>query len=162
MITVSSCETFVPEVPSHSCRGQLLSVLECFIKTRPDSLSSSICLSKDNSLIRESRLHHPGPYRHRDTWPGQGSGALRYCRIISADWLDARAQAPGKKHFGAAISTTVLWRLRHQHHRSNFEEFGHYTCEKEMKFDVKEPSRNSFSYTNADQAAANGRIMRRT
>jgi endo-1,4-beta-xylanase len=46
----------------------------------------------------------------------------------------------------------------------NFQDFGQYTCENEMKFDALEPSRGSFNYAAADkivsQAQANGQIMR--
>nr|ADZ99358.1 endo-1,4-beta-xylanase B [Phialophora sp. CGMCC 3328] len=84
--------------------------------------------------------------------------------IVSADGLNVRAQAAGKKYFGTAISTTVLNDATADAIAKNYQDFGQYTCENEMKFDATEPSRNSFSYGSADmivaQAQADGQIMR--
>jgi endo-1,4-beta-xylanase len=84
--------------------------------------------------------------------------------LVAADGLNARAQAAGKKYFGTEISTTVMNDASANAIAKNSQDFGQYTCENEMKFDATEPSRGSFSYTNADkivaQAAANGQIMR--
>jgi len=90
--------------------------------------------------------------------------SLAVAGSVSADGLNARAQAAGKKYFGTAISTTVLNDASANAIGKNFQDFGQYTCENEMKFDATEPSRGTFSYGNADkivaQAQADGQIMR--
>jgi endo-1,4-beta-xylanase len=84
--------------------------------------------------------------------------------LVAADGLNARAVAAGKKYFGTEMSTTVMADSSANAIGKNFQDFGQYTCENEMKFDAVEPSRNTFTYTNADkivaQATANGQIMR--
>ncbi|KAB5576611.1 glycoside hydrolase family 10 protein [Coniochaeta sp. 2T2.1] len=89
---------------------------------------------------------------------------LAAASLVSADGLNARAQAAGKKYFGTEISTLVLNDASANAIAKNFQDFGQYTCENEMKFDATEPSRGSFSYGNADkivaQAQANGQVMR--
>ena len=90
--------------------------------------------------------------------------ALASAGLVAADGLNARAQAAGKKYFGTEVSTTVLNDASANAIAKNSQDFGQYTCENEMKFDATEPSRGSFSYTNADkivaQAQANGQLMR--
>ena len=89
---------------------------------------------------------------------------LAAASLVSADGLNTRAQAAGKKYFGTEISTTILNDASANAIGKNFQDFGQYTCENEMKFDATEPSRGSFSYGNADkivaQAQANGQILR--
>jgi endo-1,4-beta-xylanase len=84
--------------------------------------------------------------------------------LVNADGLNARAQAAGKKYFGTEISGTVMNDATANAIAKNFQDFGQYTCENEMKFDATEPSRGTFSYANADkivaQAQANGQIVR--
>jgi endo-1,4-beta-xylanase len=84
--------------------------------------------------------------------------------VVSADGLNARAQAAGKKYFGTEISGLVMNDATANNLAKNYQDFGQYTCENEMKFDALEPSRGVFSYGNADrivaQAQANGQIMR--
>jgi endo-1,4-beta-xylanase len=90
--------------------------------------------------------------------------SLTVAGLVSADGLNARAQAAGKKYFGTEVSTQVLNDASANAIAKNFQDFGQYTCENEMKFDATEPSRGSFSYGNADkivaQAQANGMVMR--
>jgi GH35 family endo-1,4-beta-xylanase len=90
--------------------------------------------------------------------------SLAAAGLVSADGLDARAKAAGKKYWGSAVSTTILNDASANTIVKNLQDFGSYTCENEMKFDATEPSRGTFSYTNADrivaQAQASGQIMR--
>lgn len=84
--------------------------------------------------------------------------------LSSADGLSARAKAAGKLYWGTAVNPTVLNDATAKSIASNSQDFGSFTCENEMKFDATEPSRNTFTYTNADlvvsQAASTGQIMR--
>lgn len=84
--------------------------------------------------------------------------------LASADGLSARAKAAGKLYWGTAVNPTVLNDATAKSIATNSQDFGSFTCENEMKFDATEPSRNSFSYTNADtivsQAASTGQSMR--
>lgn len=90
--------------------------------------------------------------------------SLAAASLVAADGLNARAQAAGKKYFGTEISMQVMSDGSANAIAKNFQDFGQYTAENEMKFDALEPSRGSFNYGNADkivaQAQANGQIMR--
>jgi len=90
--------------------------------------------------------------------------SLATAGLVAADGLNARAKAAGKKYFGTEISTYVMSDTAANTIAKNSQDFGQYTCENEMKFDALEPSRNTFSYGNADkivaQAQANGQVMR--
>ncbi|KAF9763686.1 hypothetical protein IL306_003021 [Fusarium sp. DS 682] len=76
--------------------------------------------------------------------------------------LDAKFKAKGKQYFGTEID--------HYHLSNNAlttivkNQFGQVTCENSMKWDAIEPSRNSFSFGNADQvvnfATQNGKLIR--
>jgi endo-1,4-beta-xylanase len=90
--------------------------------------------------------------------------SLAAAGLVSADGLNARAVAAGKKYFGTEVSGQILNDASANAIAKNFQDFGQYTCENEMKFDATEPSRGTFSYANADrivaQAQANGMVMR--
>ncbi|KAH7245508.1 family F xylanase [Fusarium tricinctum] len=76
--------------------------------------------------------------------------------------LDGKFKAKGKLYFGTEID--------HYHLNNNplitivKREFGQVTPENSMKWDAIEPSRNSFSFSNADQvvnfAQSNGKLVR--
>ncbi|TPX17523.1 uncharacterized protein E0L32_003166 [Thyridium curvatum] len=84
--------------------------------------------------------------------------------FVSADGLNVRAKAAGKKYFGTELSATVQNDASANAIASNPDDFGQYTPENEMKFDATEPQRNTFSYGAADrivaQADSHGMIMR--
>ncbi|KAF5610228.1 endoglucanase type F [Fusarium subglutinans] len=76
--------------------------------------------------------------------------------------LDAKFKAKGKQYFGTEIdyyhlSNTALINIVKA-------QFGQVTCENSMKWDAIEPSRNSFSFGNADQvvnfATQNNKLIR--
>ncbi|EWZ30886.1 endoglucanase type F [Fusarium oxysporum f. sp. radicis-lycopersici 26381] len=76
--------------------------------------------------------------------------------------LDAKFKAKGKQYFGTEID--------HYHLNNNplinivKAQFGQVTCENSMKWDAIEPSRNSFTFSNADKvvdfATQNGKLIR--
>ncbi|KAI1343287.1 glycoside hydrolase family 10 protein [Xylariaceae sp. FL0016] len=86
------------------------------------------------------------------------------CGLAAADGLSARAKAAGKVYYGTAMSTTILNDASVKAIGTNSQDFTSFTCENEMKFDATEPSRGTFSYTNADkivsQASSSGQSMR--
>ncbi|KAH9905475.1 glycoside hydrolase family 10 protein [Xylariomycetidae sp. FL2044] len=87
--------------------------------------------------------------------------SLRYLALCSlasglaaADGLAARAMGAGKLYYGTAMSGTVMNDASAKAIGTNSQDFTSFTCENEMKFDATEPSRGTFSYTNADKIVA--------
>ncbi|KAH8177433.1 glycosyl hydrolase family 10 domain-containing protein [Sarocladium implicatum] len=76
--------------------------------------------------------------------------------------LNARFKAKGKQFFGTEIDHYHLSNA--QYTRIAKEQFGQVTHENSMKWDAIEPSRGSFSWTNADKvidwAESNGKLVR--
>ncbi|PVF98117.1 glycoside hydrolase [Serendipita vermifera] len=74
------------------------------------------------------------------------------------------AKAAGKQYFGVAVGYNQYNDASYKVNLDNTRLFGQVTPENEMKWDATEPSRDSFSYGNADTivnwAVANGKEVR--
>ncbi|KLO10825.1 endo-1,4-B-xylanase A [Schizopora paradoxa] len=82
----------------------------------------------------------------------------------SGSGLDSVAKGAGKKYFGTASDTNEFSDTAYMAILNQAGMFGALTPLNSMKWDSTEPSRGSFSFTNADQVVArakqNGQIMR--